>query len=104
MWDGDRNGRLTEGEFTKAWNAWGRGAQPVAFGTLDQNRDAHLDRSEFVAGFTELGRLHSRWDNDRSGWLSEDEFNTGLFGVWDRDSNGVLAENEFDEYADDGWF
>ena len=76
----------------------------MAFGTLDQNRDSHLDRSEFVTGFAKLGYLHSRWDNDRSGWLSEDEFNTGLFGVWDRDSNGVLAENEFNVYADDGWF
>jgi hypothetical protein len=103
VFDTNRDGRVTQGEFTRSWRDWGRGMQPQAFTDLDRTGDGVLDRNEFGTGINNAG-LFDRWDQDRSGDLADNEFDHGLYGVWDADQNGTLAENEFNDWTDFNWF
>lgn len=102
VWDMDRDGRVNEDEYNRAWGTWGRGLDRIDFARFDRNRDRFIDREEFGAGWGD-GGLYERWDADRGGWLAENEFGTGLFGIWDGDRGGSLAENEFNTWGGYNW-
>ncbi|MFC4173449.1 PRC-barrel domain-containing protein, partial [Microvirga sp. GCM10011540] len=100
VWDIDRDARLTEDEYNQAWGTWGAGLDTVEFGEFDRNGDGILGRNEFAGGWGDNG-LYERWDADRTGWLAENEFGNGLFGLWgDRDR---IAVNEFQPWLGYNW-
>ncbi|MBJ6127096.1 PRC-barrel domain-containing protein [Microvirga splendida] len=100
VWDTDLDSRLTEDEYNQAWDTWGSGLNDVEFGEFDRNGDGILDRNEFAGGWGDRG-LYERWDADRTGWLAENEFGNGLFGLWgERDR---IATNDFQPWVGRNW-
>jgi hypothetical protein len=97
----DRDSRLTEAEYNRAWGTWGRGLERVEFGRFDRNRDGFIDGAEFAGGWGDNG-LYERWDADRGGWLAENEFGNGLFGIW-AGERGRIAENDFAPWLGYNW-
>ena len=100
VWDTNRDNRLTEDEYNQAWGTWGEGLGEAEFGRFDRNRDGFLDQQEFAGGWGDQG-LYERWDADGGGWLAENEFGNGLFGMWG--NNGQVAENDFSPWMGRNW-
>ena len=101
VWDADRDNRINEAEYNQGWGTWGRGLDRKEFGSFDRNRDGFLDREEFAGGWGTNG-LFERWDADRKGWLAENEFGNGLFGLWGGERKEV-AENDFSPWLERNW-
>jgi len=101
LWDRDRDNRVTQAEYNEGWGTWGRGLERREFGSFDRNGDGFLDRQEFAGGWGENG-LYDRWDADRGGWLAENEFGNGLFGLWGGERNEV-AEHEVSPWLARHW-
>ncbi len=100
VWDINRDARLTEDEYNQAWDTWGAGLNDREFSAFDGNDDGILDRNEFAGGWGDNG-LYERWDADRTGWLAENEFGNGLFGLWGE--RNQIATNEFQPWVGRNW-
>lgn len=84
----------------------------MEMGEWDTDGTAGISSEEFRTGFDGMG-VYDRWDADKNGQLTEDEFNAGIgderreafntrftegaYGEWDGDDNGYLTEDEFGE-------
>ena len=51
--------------------------------------------------------MFSRWDSDRDGVLTNDEYGQGVYNTYDRDKSGDWNEDEYNRFRDDsdneGW-
>ncbi len=76
--------------------ALGLGAAPAladCHGDWDTNQDTVLDQAEYGTAYGENAWFSER-DLDSDGFLSEDEYTTGLYGSYDRDQDGLFSEEE----------
>lgn len=76
--------------------ALGLGASPAladCHGDWDTNQDAMVDQTEFGTAYADNGWFGEA-DMDDDGYLSEDEFNTGLYGSYDADDDSLFSEEE----------
>ena len=77
-------------------------AHAQLFEGWDTDESGTLGLAEFTPGIHEQG-LFSDWNTNEDEALSEDEFESGLFGLFDDDDNGELTQAEWDEGVD-AWF
>ena len=68
-WDSDRNGALSETEFTSGWTGAGFSDADAAFGFANGDEDAELSAEEWSAS-----SIWTQYDADTSGILEQDEF------------------------------
>ena len=72
------------------------------FSRYDTNRDLRLSESEFGVLDNEIGPFGERfeaWDQEPDGWLTQDEFRTGLNSVYDRNNDLQIDEAEFNAFG-----
>lgn len=104
-WDTDANQEISETEWNEGWGTTG------LFDDWDMNRDQAISEEEFGGG------TYGIWDEDESGYVDENEFNTwserwfgneydyGTFGEWDADADAQLTEEEFGEgFRETGYY
>lgn len=81
-------------------------AEDGVLNEYDANKSGDIDFSEWEAGF-DVDPMYTKWDKDRDGKLSKDEYGQGLFESYDQDNDGSWNEDEFklfqDDTGDDGW-
>lgn len=74
-------------------------ASAEMFDDWDTDDEVGISEDEWGTGFGESG-VYDTWDAD-DGLLSEDEFNSGVFGSYDANDDGTIDETEFGVYEDD---
>lgn len=103
-WDGNRDGVITNEEFTTVWD------QQDYFRNWDMDGDGVLNEDEWNEGVetyysltddweNNRNRNFSSWDTDRNGSLNEDEFRQGTYNTWDMDGNGSVNDTEYHNYS-----
>ncbi|MDT0631374.1 hypothetical protein RQM47_04870 [Rubrivirga sp. S365] len=88
-YDTDRDGFISDAEF-----GVGFGATPY-YNDYDLDGDGRLDENEFGAGTADYGYDYGTFDADRDGFVTDDEYRTGVFGTFDTDRDGRLSSDEF---------
>lgn len=70
---------------------------------LTPNAEGRATYTDFSKGFDSTGE-YDRWDADRDGMLSREEFNAGVYARYDLDQDGVLNEDEMVTMGSDRMF
>lgn len=72
------------------------------FGRYDTDRDMMLSEEEYGLFNNEVGPFDEpfeAWDREPDGFLTEDEFGTGLYGAYDTNNDLLIDEPEFGAYG-----
>ncbi|MBB6180301.1 PRC-barrel domain-containing protein [Pseudorhizobium flavum] len=93
-WSGS-NGELGEQAFTENWNNW-FSAAPPSFASLDEDEDGALSNEELQIALSNAD-LTGEWQGAEDGYLTPEEFRSGLTAVNDRDRSGTLDEQESEQ-------
>jgi Ca2+-binding EF-hand superfamily protein len=108
--DHDADGQLTSTEVLEFWNPRRRSLLDEDFDGLitqeetgeaiwsflsdaDQDEDGSIDHREWFRSL--LSAIFARFDVNRDGQLSRDEWSSGLFGPLDMDGDGNVTKEEF---------
>ncbi len=70
---------------------------------LTPDAEGRVTYDNFSEGFDTTGE-YDRWDTDRDGMLSREEFNAGVYSRYDLDQDGVLNEDEMVGMGEDRMF
>jgi hypothetical protein len=99
-YDRDNDLQITEEEYGLGTERYfGEGYTGGAFADYDADASGYLDQSEF-GGFygTDYEGYYTGLDTDADGFLSEDEYSTGLYSRADANQDQVITIEE------EGWF
>ncbi len=66
----------------------------------DKDGSGIIDRTEWDESFDNRG-AYDRWDSNRDGTLSRDEFNQGVYTRYDRDQSGDMNDDEWSLWEED---
>ena len=81
-------------------------AADMDYNTWDAEKSGSVDYNVWDTGFDNQG-MFSRWDADRNGTLSDEEYGQGVYNSYDRDKSGDWNEEEYNRFRDDagdeGW-
>lgn len=107
-WNTDGDAGLTRNEFDTRFGGLG------VYNKWDADRNGIISQSEWQAGIGNRGAdlntrfgvapdgdLYTQWNTDGADGLTEQEFNTGIYGGYDRNRNNVIEEPEFGDLGDD---
>ncbi|MFN7025497.1 MAG: hypothetical protein ACK4QP_13455 [Pseudorhizobium sp.] len=95
-WDADNDLQITEDEYGAGSQRWYGADYATPFTDYDADTSGFIDRTEFGSAWD--NDYYNTWDADDDSLLSEDEYNTGIYGAADLDSNKVITVEE------EGWF
>lgn len=95
-WDADNDLEITEDEYNIGTDRWYGANYNTPYTDWDADSSSSIDRTEFGDAYD--NNDYTTWDTDGDSLLSEDEYNTGLYGTVDRDKDYVVTVEE------EGWF
>lgn len=93
-WSGS-DGQLTKQAFDSNWNDWFTADAPD-FAELDEDGDSKLSQEELRVALNDSD-LRGPWQGADDGYLTPEEFRTGLSAVGDRDQSGSLDQQETEQ-------
>lgn len=75
-----------------------KNAHNQGFNRFDVNRDGRLSNEEFYTGFRDTD-FYTSFDINRDGRVDRDELNEGVFTNIDTNNDGTLDRNEYETYG-----
>lgn len=75
-----------------------KNAHNQGFNRFDVNRDGRLSNEEFYTGFRDTD-FYTSFDTNRDGRVDRDELNEGVFSNIDTNNDGTLDRNEYETYG-----
>ncbi|MFN7103211.1 MAG: PRC-barrel domain-containing protein [Pseudorhizobium sp.] len=93
-WSG-QDGQLNEQAFDSNWNNWFTADAPD-FVELDEDGNGMLSQEELRVALSD-SNLRGDWQGADDGYLTPEEFRTGLTTVNDRDRSGTLDQQETEQ-------
>lgn len=94
LWSG-QDGQLNEQAFDNNWNNWFTADAPD-FAELDEDGNDLLSHEELRVALSDSD-LRGDWQGADDGYLTPEEFRTGLTTVSDRDRSGTLDQQETEQ-------
>lgn len=96
--DRDRNNTINRQEWDEGYNnTFGDYANQDDFDRFDTDRSGDLSDTEWNQGFAE-SNWFGTYDEDQNQAVSGQEWSRANFSRWDRNNDGYLDEQEFQEY------
>lgn len=95
-WDRDNDTRISEDEYTAGSERWYGADYDTAYSDWDADQSGYIEKTEFGGGWD--NDYFNAWDTDEDTFLSEDEFNTGVYDTVDSNDDQVITVEE------EGWF
>jgi len=95
-WDTDNDVRITEVEYTRGAERWYGADYDGDFDLLDEEGTGYLDQNEWGSNWN--NEYFTSWDGDNDGFLTADEYSTGVYNTADLDRDQYISIEE------EGWF
>jgi hypothetical protein len=96
--DSDRDSALNQIEWMYGYDYFFYGnSELLNFVALDIDGDEYIEYAEYFEQIDQ-SKFFIKWDNNKDGFISEQEFARGFFIVWDIDGNNLIDISEFVEF------
>ena len=99
-WDADDDMQITQEEYRAGTERWYGADYDADFGRFDADGSGSVDRAEFGRNWD--SEYYNEWDADDDANLTQDEFDTGVYGTADANNDMVISIEE--EGGFEGWF